>query len=55
MLLVPGSIGYRSLAALLHSDVVSGVDAGFSAVLVGVTLAAGLLLANVLVPPRRAL
>jgi uncharacterized membrane protein YjjP (DUF1212 family) len=55
MLLVPGSIGYRSLAALLHSDIVSGVDAGFSAVLVGVTLAAGLLLANVLVPPRRAL
>jgi uncharacterized membrane protein YjjP (DUF1212 family) len=55
MLLVPGSIGYRSLAALLQSDVVSGVDAGFSAVLVGVTLAAGLLLANVLVPPRRAL
>jgi uncharacterized membrane protein YjjP (DUF1212 family) len=55
MLLVPGSVGYRSLAALLHSDVVSGVDAGFSAVLVGVTLAAGLLLANVLVPPRRAL
>jgi uncharacterized membrane protein YjjP (DUF1212 family) len=55
MLLVPGSIGYRSLAALLQSDVVSGVDAGFSAVLVGVTLAAGLLLANVLVPPRRVL
>ncbi len=55
MLLVPGSVGYRSLAALLHSDVVSGVDAGFSAVLVGVTLAAGLLLANVLVPPRRPL
>jgi len=55
MLLVPGSVGYRSLAALLHSDIVSGVDAGFSAVLVGVTLAAGLLLANVLVPPRRPL
>ena len=35
MLLVPGSIGYRSLAALLQSDIVSGVDAGFSAVLVG--------------------
>lgn len=55
MLLVPGSVGYRSLAALLHSDIVSGVEAGFSAVLVGVTLAAGLLLANVLVPPRRVL
>jgi uncharacterized membrane protein YjjP (DUF1212 family) len=55
MLLVPGSVGYRSLAALLQSDIVSGVEAGFSAVLVGVTLAAGLLLANVLVPPRRVL
>lgn len=55
MLLVPGSIGYRSLAALLQSDIVSGVDAGFAAILVGVALAAGLLLANVLVPPRRPL
>jgi uncharacterized membrane protein YjjP (DUF1212 family) len=55
MLLVPGSIGYRSLAALLHSDIISGVEAGFAAVLVGVSLAAGLLLANVMVPPRRVL
>jgi len=33
----------------------SGVDNAFTALLVGVSLVAGLLLANVLVPPRNAL
>ena len=55
ILLVPGSIGYRSLSFLLEKDVLSGVDNAFTALLVGVGLVAGLLLANVLVPPRNAL
>ena len=53
MLLVPGSLGMRSLTALLHDDVTSGVDTAFAVVLVAVSLVAGLLLANVAVPPRR--
>ena len=55
ILLVPGSIGYRSLSFLMEKDVMSGVDNAFTALLVGVSLVAGLLLANVLVPPRNAL
>jgi len=55
ILLVPGSIGYQGLSLLMAKDVMSGVDTAFLALLVGVSLVAGLLLANVLVPPRNAL
>lgn len=55
MLLVPGSIGFRSVNALMEQDVMSGVQAAFAMVLVATGLAVGLLVANVLVPPRRAL
>ncbi|MFO7607913.1 MAG: threonine/serine exporter family protein [Candidatus Krumholzibacteriia bacterium] len=55
IVLVPGSIGYRSLSYLLEKDVLSGVDNAFTALLVGASLVAGLLLANVLLPPRNAL
>lgn len=53
LLLVPGSIGYRSLAALLEAEVVSGVQTAFRMFLTAVALVAGLLVAN-LVTPRRA-
>jgi uncharacterized membrane protein YjjP (DUF1212 family) len=52
LLLVPGSLGFQSLSSLLSRDVLSGVETGFNMVLVAISLAAGLLLANVLVPPR---
>ena len=55
VLLVPGSIGYRSLASLLERDVVSGVETAFQMTLVATALVTGLLVANVLVPPRKAL
>jgi uncharacterized membrane protein YjjP (DUF1212 family) len=55
ILLVPGSIGYRSLSLMMDHDVMSGVGNAFEALLVGVSLVAGLLLANVLLPPRNAL
>lgn len=53
LLLVPGSIGYQSLTSLLGQNVVVGVAAGFTMILTAVAIAAGLLVANVLVPPRR--
>lgn len=53
LLLVPGSIGYRSLASLLDQNVLTGIAAGFTMILTAVALAAGLLVANVLVPPGR--
>jgi uncharacterized membrane protein YjjP (DUF1212 family) len=55
ILLVPGSIGYNSLSLLMRSDVVSGVDTAVTTMLVAVSLVAGLLLSNVLLPPRNAL
>jgi uncharacterized membrane protein YjjP (DUF1212 family) len=55
MLLVPGSVGFRSLASLLERDVVAGVDTAFTMLMVAVALVAGLLSANALVPPRKVL
>lgn len=53
LLVVPGSLGVRSLASLLRDDTLAGLDAAFTVVVVGVTLVAGLLLANLTVSPRR--
>ncbi|MEM8961322.1 MAG: threonine/serine exporter family protein [Acidobacteriota bacterium] len=55
MLLVPGSIGFRGIASLLEQDVVSGVESAFAMALVAIALVTGLLMANVFLPPRRAL
>lgn len=53
LLLVPGSIGYRSLTMLLNQSVEPGLAAGITAVLTAVALAGGLIVANVLVPPTK--
>ncbi len=55
ILLVPGSIGFRSLSSLMAHDVLTGVQTAFTMVLVAVGLVAGLLLSNDLVNPRRPL
>lgn len=54
LLLVPGSIGYRSLTELLSREVVPGIETAVDMLLVAVSLVAGLLAANVLTPPRGA-
>jgi uncharacterized membrane protein YjjP (DUF1212 family) len=51
LLLVPGSLGFQSLAALMGHDTLAGIEAGFRMALVAVSLATGLLVANVLLPP----
>jgi uncharacterized membrane protein YjjB (DUF3815 family) len=55
ILIVPGSIGFRSMSAFLQRDVVSAVDTAFSMFMVAVSLVAGLLLANALFQPKRPL
>lgn len=55
ILLVPGSIGFRSFNALLAHDVSAGIASAFDMVLVGVSLVAGLLIANVALPPKKVL
>lgn len=53
LLLVPGSLGFRSLSSLVEGQTVPGVEAAFRMTLVAVALATGLLFANVVLPARR--
>jgi uncharacterized membrane protein YjjP (DUF1212 family) len=53
LMLVPGSVGFRSLALLLQRDVVIGVEQAFRMTLMLTALVAGLLVANVLLPETR--
>jgi uncharacterized membrane protein YjjP (DUF1212 family) len=55
LILVPGSIGFRSVAAFLENNALAGLELAFSMFLVAVSIAGGLLAANALVPPRRVL
>ena len=53
LMLVPGSIGYRSLTALLGEEVVPGIQTAFRMLLVAASLVAGLLIAAALTVERR--
>jgi uncharacterized membrane protein YjjP (DUF1212 family) len=55
MLLVPGSMGFRSVDAFLSNDALSGVEGAFHMLLAAAALGAGLLTSQVLVPSRRVL
>ena len=55
ILLVPGSIGMRSLAALLGDDILSGIETAMLAGIIAVALTTGMILASVLLPPRNTL
>ena len=48
LLLVPGSIGFRSLALLLDQQVIGGIDAAFTTLMTAASLVAGMLLAEML-------
>jgi len=52
-LLLPGSIGFRGVQGLLASDTVGGIGTAVSALTVAAAIAAGLLVANALVPSPR--
>lgn len=53
LLLVPGSLGFQSLSALIAKDVASGVEAGFTMAIIALALVTGLLLANLTLEPRK--
>lgn len=53
LLLVPGSIGYRSMSSLMERNTVAGIDNAFSMILTAVSLVAGLLIAGVIAPEPR--
>ena len=54
-MLVPGSLGFRSLTSFLDADSLAGMTWAFQTGLVAVSLVGGLLLSNLLLPPRRVL
>lgn len=53
LLLVPGSVGFRALAALLDEKVISGVETAFKMILTAAALVAGTLIASIVAPSRR--
>jgi uncharacterized membrane protein YjjP (DUF1212 family) len=53
LIIVPGSVGYRGIMSLLESETVAGIDTAFQVALIGVSIVAGLLVSNVLVPGER--
>lgn len=55
LLLVPGTMGFRSVTSFLRRDVIAAVDTAFAVGLVAGALVTGLLMANLILPPRKAL
>lgn len=55
MLLVPGSFGFTSLGAFLRHQMDVGAEKAFTMALVGAALVIGVLVANVVMPPRKLL
>jgi uncharacterized membrane protein YjjP (DUF1212 family) len=55
LLLVPGSLGFRSLQSLMADDVTTGIAAGFATFMIAIAIVSGLLVANLLVVSRRLL
>jgi uncharacterized membrane protein YjjP (DUF1212 family) len=55
IVLVPGSLGYRSLTAFLDRETLAAIDFAFAMVIVAAALVGGILTANVVIPPRRIL
>ncbi len=55
LLLVPGSVGYRSFESFLASDTTAALNAVFATFVIATSIASGLLVANTVVAPRRLL
>ncbi|MND08939.1 hypothetical protein D3C83_319000 [compost metagenome] len=53
ILLVPGSVGFRSLGFVMERDVFLGIDAAVVLLSTLIAIVAGLLFGNLLVPSRR--
>jgi uncharacterized membrane protein YjjB (DUF3815 family) len=55
ILLVPGSVGFRSVSYLFERDTTLGMDSGILLITLLISLVAGLLFGDLLVSPRRSL
>lgn len=52
LLLVPGSIGFRSIVAILDKQVVPGLETAFKMILMAMALVTGVLISSIVVPVR---
>lgn len=55
ILLVPGSVGFRSVFSTFERDIYSGIETAVTMIVLLATLVAGLLFGNLVVAPRRSL
>lgn len=55
LLLVPGSLGYKSLTAFAENNQAEGIEVGFNMSFIAIAIVGGLLTANLIVPPKRIL
>lgn len=53
ILLVPGSVGYKSLNFLFARDVLGGLDTAFTMVTLAMALVVGIFIGNILIKPRQ--
>jgi uncharacterized membrane protein YjjP (DUF1212 family) len=54
ILLVPGSVGYRSLNFLFERNVLGGLDTAFTMVTLAMALVVGVFIGNIMIKPRSA-
>jgi uncharacterized membrane protein YjjP (DUF1212 family) len=55
ILLVPGSLGFKSITSLIDNNTVLGIETAFSMTLTAMALVSGLVLSNILVSAKRVL
>lgn len=52
IILVPGSVGFKSLTAILEHDIIGGLEIAFSMVITGISLVTGLLISSIATLPK---
>ena len=54
ILLVPGSLGYKSISELINNHTLSGIETAFSMTITAIALVAGLVVSNIVLSSKRA-
>lgn len=52
IILVPGSVGFKSLTELLGHDIIAGLDTAFNMIIIGISLITGLLVSSIATLPK---
>lgn len=52
IILVPGSVGYRSILALVEKDILGGLETAFNVLIIGISLVAGFLISSMVPLPK---